>query len=99
MTTTKSKTLFKTTRHYGYGISDLTTWRTGWVIALAALVVLGLIMALMVPLHFAHREECRQTGEAMNVRYRHGFYTGCLIEGRDGWLPLDQLRGEEGFER
>lgn len=61
------------------------------LIILIAVVCTTLIvtafLAIVPPLD---RQMCMNKAEAMELEWRWGFWTGCLIRIEDRWIPLDQ---------
>ena len=51
-----------------------------------------LFVGLMLSLPFFSFLECSQRASQMKLNHNWGFIKGCMIETKQGWVPLDNFR-------
>jgi len=61
--------------------------------------ILGILGTGLPIAYFGGRAECSAKADEMNVEHTYGFWAGCMVDGGNGMIPLDQVRGSEDFGR
>lgn len=61
-------------------------------VAIVVLLIAGVFLALIMLGYQTEKMACEAIADAMSVRHKYSFWTGCMIEHDGKMIPLEALR-------